>query len=102
MTPLSDNESWELLSLRAEPGIPASELEAIVDRSGGNPLFLLSYLGAVGSARAELPAGIEELIGARLNRLSDQALQVLSAAAIIGPEFDLDGARVVSGREFRR
>ncbi|MBA3360973.1 MAG: AAA family ATPase [Acidimicrobiia bacterium] len=98
MTPLSDNESWELLSLRAEPGIPASELESIVDRSGGNPLFLLSYLGAVGSSQAELPAGIEELIGARLNRLSDQALQVLSAAAIIGPEFDLDDARVVSGR----
>lgn len=96
--PLSDNESWELCRSRAEPGTSATELETIVGRSAGNPLFLLAYLGSVGSERAELPPDVEDLIGARLDRLSEQASQVISAAAVIGSEFDLEEARVVSGR----
>lgn len=96
--PLSDNEAWELLQFRAEAGTTNRELETIVERSAGNPLFLISYLEALGSARAELPADIEDLIGSRLGRLSEQALQVLSAAAIVGAEFQLEDARVVSGR----
>jgi DNA-binding SARP family transcriptional activator len=98
LPPLTDNEAWELLKLRAEPSIANDEMETIVDRSGGNPLFLLSYLDAVGSARAELPPDIEELIGTRLDRLSEQSMQLLSAGAVIGSEFTLDDAREVSGR----
>ena len=74
-------------------GTSANEIETIVDRSAGNPLFLLAYLGSVGSERAELPPDVEDLIGARLDRLSEQASQVISAAAVIGSEFDLEEAR---------
>jgi DNA-binding SARP family transcriptional activator len=95
---LSEEEAWELCRSRAAPGTSSQELESIVERSQGNPLFLLAYLAAVGSDRAELPLDIEDLIGARLDRLSEQALQVVSAGAVIGSEFDLDELRMVSGR----
>jgi hypothetical protein len=63
-------------------------------RTGGNPLYiqeLLRDLAESGGTVAELavPAGVQEVIGRRLARLSGPTLSALEGAAVIGGEFDL-------------
>jgi tetratricopeptide (TPR) repeat protein len=70
----------------------------ILALAGGNPLFLLAYLDAAGSEDQELPPGIDELVGARVEALDEAAGQLLAAASVIGPEFDSETLRAVAGR----
>jgi predicted ATPase/DNA-binding SARP family transcriptional activator len=77
-------------SLQPRPDF-ISQLHA---RTGGNPLYiqeLLRDLAESGGALAELavPAGVQEVIGRRLARLSGPTLSALEAAAVIGGQFDL-------------
>ncbi len=82
----------------------------------GNPFFVgevLRHLTEIGSIyqdesgrwrtseeieRVALPDSVREVIGARVARLGDAAGDVLSLAAVIGREFDLDVLSSVSGR----
>ncbi len=75
-------------------------VETIYTHTEGNPFFLtevvrlLSEQGELtseeigGSTDFRIPEGVREVIGQRLNRLSDQCNQVLATASIIGREFD--------------
>jgi DNA-binding CsgD family transcriptional regulator len=64
----------------------------------GHPLFVrevVRYLVAEGwegadRLPADLPAGLADVIGARLARLSAACLRTLEAAAVLGMEFDLE------------
>lgn len=58
----------------------------LVARSGGNPLFLAELAEHVGD---DLPPSIRELVGVRVDGLRD-AGATLRAAAVLGPEIDLD------------
>jgi predicted ATPase len=77
----------------------------ILDRAGGNPLFLEEIIrgliegGALerdgaqwrmksDEAAADIPASIQALLLARLDRLPHQVRQVAQEAAVIGPRFD--------------
>ena len=79
---------------------PAPGLVAAVHRrTEGNPLFvseLVSLLAADGGlARAEadgalsIPPGVRAVIGARLNRLSEECTALLAIAAVVGREFPI-------------
>lgn len=84
---------------------------ALYRDTGGNPLFageLLRGLGdrdalrsaarSLGGADAlPVPASVRDLIAARVGRIGADARQVLDAAAVIGPEFDLDALVAVVG-----
>jgi DNA-binding SARP family transcriptional activator len=59
---------------------------ALLERSGGNPLFLVELAGLVGE---ELPISMLEAIAARCAQ-AGQAGPVLRTAAVLGPEVDLD------------
>lgn len=100
---LSTRETGEFM--RAAGNLSASFVDAIHARTEGHPLFLqetLRYLkdgrsGADGDtpnddarALSLIPAGVREVIGKRLNRLSVSAVNLLSIAACIGRSFDLD------------
>ena len=100
---LSSRETEELM--RAAGNLSAGFVDAIHARTEGHPLFLqetLRYLkdgryGADGGtpnddarALSLIPAGVREVIGKRLNRLSVSAVNLLSIAACIGRSFDLD------------
>ena len=66
------------------------ETEAVIRTDGGwRPQRRIDQLG--------IPDGVREVIGRRLNRLSDEANAVLHVGAVLGREFDLDVLERVSG-----
>jgi DNA-binding winged helix-turn-helix (wHTH) protein/tetratricopeptide (TPR) repeat protein len=89
------------------PDAPAELARIILDATDGNPLFateMLLHLKEIGAISGRphggirnavdvvdlgLSESIRELIGRRLSRLSDAANRALSAAAVIGREFDV-------------
>lgn len=93
--------------------LPSALVAAIHRETEGNPFFvtevvhLLKAEGVLGrhtSASApvmgeplvvDIPEGVREVIGKRLNHLSDVCNQVLSRAAVIGRQFDFELLRLV-------
>jgi tetratricopeptide (TPR) repeat protein len=109
---LAASEVGELVQQMAgQPPIPAMGLADLLRvETGGNPFFLgemlrhLVELGVVGPDRAsrpsgaiEVPEGVREVVQARLARLSPACRKALTAAAVVGAEFDLDVAVAASG-----
>ena len=81
--------------------------EAVHAQTDGNPFFvgevvrLLASEGRLagsdpGSWEAAIPQGVREVVGRRLDRLSDSANEALKVAAAIGREFDEDLVVAVS------
>lgn len=96
LEPLGDRESESLVAEAADRELPTATVQRIIDRSGGNPLFLieLARLAAEG-ATSELPGTLRALIAARLDELSPSQRDVLENAAIVGNQ-----GRVSSLRRF--
>jgi class 3 adenylate cyclase/ATP/maltotriose-dependent transcriptional regulator MalT len=91
---------------------PQALVDSLHSETEGNPLFLkeiVRFLAQVGVLQSELtrsedrpehasgrglgiriPEGVREVIGKRLNRLSQACNQMLSAASVIGREFALE------------
>jgi DNA-binding CsgD family transcriptional regulator len=79
-------------------------VEAVHAQTEGNPLFLTQVIelllqegeltseGAVDGREltVQIPPGVREVIGRRLNRLSERCNQVLTVASVIGREFGVD------------
>ena len=75
-------------------------------RTGGNPFFvaeLVKLLASEGSladptavSASNVPAGVRDVIRRRLDRLPEQTNALLSVAAVIGMEFDIDMLEAVS------
>jgi class 3 adenylate cyclase len=91
----------EYIELTAGVDRPPPDLsEAIRDQTGGNPFFigevvrLMAAEGRLGEDEARgqvaIPQGVREVVGRRLDRLSDDANQVLRIAAVCGRNFRLD------------
>ena len=78
---------------------PPDLAAAIREQTGGNPFFvgevvrLMAAEGRLGEdeARREvaIPQGVREVVGRRLDRLSEEANEVLRLAAVCGREFEL-------------
>lgn len=103
---LSRDETALMMGQAGGGAISPSLVDAIHRQTEGNPLFigemtrLLIQEGVLGGAPRDsslaplgavlhrIPEGIKEVIGRRLNRLSPQANQVLTCAAMIGRAFD--------------
>lgn len=87
---------------------PASLVSAVFEQTEGNPLFvgeLVRLLAQEGrltsvapSARLTIPASVREVIGRRLDHLSDACREVLQTASVVGREFDLGVVARVVGR----
>ncbi|WP_407119705.1 adenylate/guanylate cyclase domain-containing protein [Bradyrhizobium sp. STM 3561] len=127
LSPLDDADGRRLLSAYFSHGWrepPGRLFTRILDRAGGNPLFLEEIIrgliegGALerdgaqwrlksDEAAADIPASIQALLLARLDRLPHQVRQVAQEAAVIGPRFDAsvlgaaanEPARVEAGLE---
>jgi predicted ATPase/class 3 adenylate cyclase len=83
LDPLPDADALELATLVAG-GRDASELAAITERSGGNPLFL-QQLAA--SETEELPETVEATLAARIDRLDPGDRALLRWASVLGTSF---------------
>jgi len=84
---------------------PPTELSATVHRhTEGNPLFVTevvrelvqsgelaeSKVSSSSTWSVRIPEGVREVIGRRLDRLSDRANEILTVAAVVGRDFHLD------------
>ena len=108
LPPLDDDDGQRLLAAYFSQGWrepPGRLFGRILDRAGGNPLFLEEIIrglidaGALecdgaqwrvksDEAAADIPASIQALLLARLDRLPHQARRLAQEAAVIGPRFD--------------
>jgi DNA-binding CsgD family transcriptional regulator len=88
--------------------VPGPGLRAQIERAGGNPLYLgelvealveeggMAVTGETADVRAAtLPTSLGETVVRRLRFLDDEALDVLSAASVLGTAFSLDDLAVM-------
>src|SRR5207244_685612 len=102
VAPLADAETTALLHDLLRPATASAALITLIhERTGGNPFFveelvralqaheLLTLQGRVyevgAVARGTLPASIQGIVQARLDRLPGEVKHLLQVAAIIGP-----------------
>jgi DNA-binding CsgD family transcriptional regulator len=114
---LSVDEVQKLMATSTRQSVPRSLAELVHRRSGGNALFtrellrflvseslverrggVLRWVGEEDTFAREMPEGLRDVVGKRLSRLSSAANHVLSVAAVIGREFELEVLRSVQSR----
>lgn len=84
----------------AAPRAPDAQLaQRLFAETEGLPLFIVEYLHTLGApAEWSLPAGVRELLNARLAALSETGQQLLHAAAVLGRSFTFEMVQATSGR----
>ena len=107
---LSQEDVGRFVELVSGIAPPRGMVEAVHRQTEGNPLFvtevvrLLVQEGSVGASRpggtdslgdsdtwsVRIPEGVREVIGRRLDRLSERCNETLTIAAVIGREFTLE------------
>ncbi len=93
LTPLSEEVSRSLtLGLAAEFALSQDDLQRLVARAGGNPLFVRELVTAAraGQAIDTLPDNVESLLTTRIDTLDSPDRMLLRFAAVVGPTFELD------------
>ncbi len=115
---LADGEVMELMEVASGQELPPEGValaHALCRETDGNPFFtveLLRHLADAGALQLEadggyalvgdveelsLPTSVREVIAHRAARLGDEPLRILSTAAVIGQEFDLDVLAAATG-----
>lgn len=86
-----DGEALLLAATEDAPFRP-HEVAVLVDRSGGNPLFLRELLGAARAAGGieGLPTSVDAIVTAQIDRLPLSDLRLLRYAAVLGVSFTDD------------
>src|SRR5215510_10067062 len=93
LEPLGAADSEVLIEALAEDGaISAGTKKTLLDKTGGNPLFLeevMLNVAECGEERAakEIPDTVQALIAARIDRLDGDSKAVLQRASVVGRTF---------------
>jgi len=108
LNPLSSKDSDMLLqSLLAAENLPSEMKKLILDKAGGNPLYLEEVIRAIIDDEAiehrdgkwlavkelediEVPKTIQGVIMARIDKLKEEPKHVLQCASVIGRSFEYD------------
>jgi DNA-binding CsgD family transcriptional regulator len=85
--PLPASAMAEHLTTLAREPLTTAALSQIIGRAEGNAYYAEELLAA-SAAGSELPAGLADLLLARVERLPDQARQVVRTAAVAGRHVD--------------
>ena len=93
----------EVAVLIRERGADISEelARSVAQRTEGNPFFVeetIRHLDAHGGQLA-VPESVKDLLRRRLQRTAEPARHALSAAAVLGREFDLDALELMIGAD---
>lgn len=109
---LTKSEIHNLIQARLGADIPSESIvQGVIERAEGNPLFaeeIATYLMErgvrtttpdAGAAATALPASLEALLAARVDRLSPKDRAVLQAASVIGRRFDAQLLSVATGED---
>lgn len=85
LEPLPADIALHLATRAATTPIPRADLEGLVERSGGNPLFLLELVRAWSPETTDsLPDTVEGILAARIDRLPLAARRLLRYASVLG------------------
>jgi tetratricopeptide (TPR) repeat protein len=98
LSPLSRSASDKLVRVvmpEADPRLRAS----IVDRAGGNALFLEELVRATTGGQDELPLTVQALLQMRLDRMPKSTREVVRAASVLGPVFWTGAVASLAGRD---
>jgi class 3 adenylate cyclase/predicted ATPase len=98
LQPLDESATTALAVLAtADAPVPAHDMVTLVERSGGNPLFLEELVTAAREAGSidQLPDSIEALTTARIDQLPQQDRLVLSQVSVLGQRFPVHLAAAV-------
>ena len=99
---LDQKDTAQLIEASAGIEPTTGLVEALYSQTEGNPFFMtevIKLLSESGELTAEnigtpeglrIPEGVREVIGQRLNRLSERCNEVLTTASVIGREFTLE------------
>jgi predicted ATPase/class 3 adenylate cyclase len=110
LAPLSEDDTARLLSLLLEQAVlPVEAQRALLDRTGGNPLYAEEYVRLLAdrdvlAGKLEdvpFPDSVQALIAARLDTLSPERKSLLQDAAVIGKVFWAGALGEVGAREAR-
>ncbi len=100
LEPLTDAEIRTVALDIADRPFSDAELDLIVARSGGNPLFTIELSRAVSRGTVdELPDSIEGLITTRIDALNPEQRRLVRVAAVFGREFDILQVSAVAGAD---
>jgi class 3 adenylate cyclase/tetratricopeptide (TPR) repeat protein len=82
----------DAIALAQAGGLSPADAEVLVERSGGNPLFLRELAAAAerGTAVDELPDNVEAVIAAHLDTLDVRARDLVRVASVLGSHFPTD------------
>jgi class 3 adenylate cyclase/tetratricopeptide (TPR) repeat protein len=114
LAPLTAKDTARLIGLLlAQAVLPVETQVALLERSGGNPLYAKEFVRMLGDrgilqrrgsvleigADAEIPVPetVEALIAARLDTLSQERKALLQAAAVVGKQFWAGAVASVAG-----
>jgi len=95
---LSEEDVYGFIENTVSETLSPEILRSLYDKTEGNPLFVSEvarilqqerFDPASGPLAIEIPEGIQEAIGRRLNQLSAQCNELLPMAAVIGRKFSL-------------
>jgi predicted ATPase len=95
---LGRDDVQELIEVLSGVVPSPAQVSAVHERTEGNPLFVREVVRLLAGEAVPLPPGrggvpipdsVRAVIGLRLTPLSAEAVQVLSAAAVVGREFEL-------------
>jgi DNA-binding SARP family transcriptional activator len=107
---LDESQVSNLIEASAEVAPSRRAVSAIHSGTGGNPLFVeelvqllvsenrLEDAAGDGGVRVAIPRGVHEVIGRRLEWVSDECRRTLGVAAVLGRDFDLEGLAEVTRR----
>src|SRR6516164_1166564 len=94
--PLGDEAMAEHLTALSAGPLEAASLETIIRRAEGNAYYAEELLAA-STCGSDLPAGLADLLLARLQRLSANGQRVVHAAAVAGRRVNDDIVRLACG-----
>jgi predicted ATPase/GGDEF domain-containing protein len=96
---LSPEASDALVALATEhEPLPPHERESLVQRAGGNPLYLEELLRVQGRGE-ELPRSLEAVVAADIDSLAPTDRRLLRYAAVLGMSVDVDVLSEIAGAE---
>jgi class 3 adenylate cyclase/tetratricopeptide (TPR) repeat protein len=88
LEPLTLDSARALIEATGANGWREDELEAIAERSGGNPLFLQELIASEhGEDEAALPESVEAVVTTRIDKLAPADRTLLRYAAVMGITF---------------
>jgi tetratricopeptide (TPR) repeat protein len=102
--PLPDDEARHLLAAASEAApLRTHEVEAIVERAGGSPLYLeelLTIARGAGGLERGLPDSLDAVVGAEIDALPPLTRRLLRYASVLGRSFRPEVLReVIAGED---